>query len=79
MPTRGVDRVRKRGNRELWTEGDPTLKGRMYLWLYRGENLPETHRDRFSILQALHLKTGRAYALKEALAELWGYSSHGIQ
>jgi transposase len=73
----GVDQVRKRENRELWKEGDPTLKGSKYLWLYRGENLPEKHRDRFSILQALHLKTGRAYALKEALVELWGYSSLG--
>ena len=73
----GVDQVRKRENRELWKEGDPTLKGSKYLWLYRGENLPEKHRDRFSILQALHLKTGRAYALKKALVELWGYSSLG--
>ncbi|MGI0156743.1 MAG: ISL3 family transposase, partial [Thermoplasmata archaeon] len=58
----GVDKVRKSENRALWKEGDPTLKGSKYLWLYRGENLPEKHRDRFAALRALHLKTGRAYA-----------------
>jgi transposase len=73
----GVDKVRKSENRELWKDGDPTLKGSKYVWLYRGENLPEKYQDRFAALQALHLKTGRAYALKEALAELWDYVSPG--
>ena len=73
----GVDKVRKSEHRELWASGDPTLKGSKYLWLYRGENLPERHRDHFAALQALHLKTGRAYALKEALAGLWEYESLG--
>jgi transposase len=73
----GVDKVRKSENRELWKDGDPTLKGSKYIWLYRGENLPEKYQDRFAALQALHLKTGRAYALKEALAELWSYVSPG--
>ncbi|EQD40347.1 transposase IS204/IS1001/IS1096/IS1165 family protein, partial [mine drainage metagenome] len=68
---------RKSEHRELWASGDPTLKGSKYLWLYRGENLPEKHWDRFAALQALHLKTGRAYALKEALAGLWEYGSLG--
>jgi transposase len=62
----GVDKVRKSENRELWKDGDPTLKGSRYVWLYRGENLPEKYQDRFAALPALHLKTGRAYALKEA-------------
>ena len=73
----GVDKVRKSENRELWASGDPTLKGSEYLWLYRGENLPEKHRDQFAALQALRRKTGRAYALKEALAGLWDYASLG--
>ena len=73
----GVDTVRKSENRALWKEGDPTLKGSKYIWLYRGENLPERYQDRFAALQALHLKTGRAYALKEALAEFWDYQSPG--
>ena len=71
----GVDKVRRNENRELWKEGDPTLKGSKYLWLHRERTLPEKHRTRFEELQALNLKTGRAYALKEALAELWDYQS----
>jgi transposase len=73
----GVNDVRKREHRELLKEGDPTLKGSKYVWLYREENLPEKYQDRFAELRALHLKTGRAYALKEALAELWDYQSLG--
>jgi transposase len=73
----GVNNVRKREHRELLKDGDPTLKGSKYVWLYREENLPEKYHDRFAVLRALHLKTGRAYALKEALAELWDYQSPG--
>ncbi len=73
----GVDTVRKGENRALWKEGDPTLKGSQYLWLCRGENLPERDQGRFTALQAPHLKTGRACALKEALAEFWEYQSPG--
>jgi transposase len=71
----GVDKVRKSENQELLKDDDPTLKGTKYLWLYRGRNLPERHRDRFGTLMELHLRTGRAYAIKEALAELWDYQS----
>ena len=73
----GVDTVRKSENRALWKEGNPTRKGSKYVWLYRGENLPERYQDRFAALRALHLKTGRAHALKEALAELWDSQSPG--
>lgn len=73
----GVDLVRKKENRELLLTGDPTLKGSKYLWLYREKNLPEKHRDRFEELRSLHLKTGRAYALKEGLGDLWNYQSEG--
>ena len=73
----GVDKVRQSENRELWASRDPTLKASKYLWHCRGENLPEKHRDRFAALQTLHLKTGRAYALQEALAGLWDYARPG--
>lgn len=71
----GVDKVRKSENRELWKNEDPTLKGSKYIWLHREKTLPEKYRTRFEELQALNLKTGRAYALKEALADLWDYPS----
>ena len=72
-----VDAVRKAEHRRLRAEGDETLKGTKYLWLYAKENLPGSSRDRFAALRALHLKTGRAWAIKESLRELWGYRRKG--
>ena len=37
-----VDTVRKREHRLLQAEGDKTLKGTKYLWLFSEENLPES-------------------------------------
>jgi transposase len=72
---KAVDTVRKTENRVLRGEQDATLVGSKYLWLYSEENLPERHRDRFAQLCAQNLKTGRAWAMKESLRELWGYQS----
>jgi transposase len=67
---KAVDDVRKREHRELWAQGDESLKGSKYLWLYSEENLPEKHWDRFAELKALNLKTARAWAIKESLRDL---------
>jgi transposase len=75
--TEAVDQVRKGEHRRLQAEGDETLKRTKYLWLYSQENLPESLRERFAALRALHLKTGRAWAIKESLRELWGYRRKG--
>jgi transposase len=72
-----VDAVRKAEHRRLRGEGDETLKGTKYLWLYAKENLPESEQERFAALRALHLKTGRAWAIKESLRALWGYRRRG--
>ncbi len=73
-----VDRVRRRENRELTAAGDATLQKSRHLWLYNAENVPETHRERFSVLQRLPwLKSARAWALKESLRRLWSYRSVG--
>ena len=74
---RAVDDVRKREHRALAAAGHATLSGSKYLWLYAEENLPEQHRTRFAQLKALTLKTGRAWALKESLRELWKYTRVG--
>jgi transposase len=75
--TEAVDEVRKSEHRRLCAEGDETLKGTKYLWLYSEENLPESSRERFAALRALNLKTGRAWAIKESLRELWDYRRRG--
>jgi transposase len=75
--TEAVDQVRKSEYRRLHAEGDETLKGTKYLWLYSEENLPESSRERFAALRTLNLKTGRAWAMKESLRELWDYRRRG--
>src|SRR5262249_13709802 len=74
---KAVDDVRKREHRLLRAEGDETLKGTKYLWLYGEENLPERHQEWFAELKRLHLKTARAWALKECLRDLWHYQRRG--
>lgn len=72
-----VDAVRKAEHRALQANGDETLKGTKYMWLYSQENLPAYHEETFALLRKLHLKTGRAWAIKESLRELWGYQRRG--
>ena len=74
---KAVDTVRKQENRDLRAVGDETLVGSKYLWLYRGENLPEKHHDWFAVLRAANLKTGRAWAIGESLRGLWDYMTKG--
>jgi transposase len=73
--TMAVDKVRKQENRELVTEGNHSLIGSKYVWLYSRENLPARYEDRFDELRALNLRTARAWAIKESLRELWKYKS----
>jgi transposase len=74
---KAVDTVRKREHRTLRDQGDGTLTGSKYLWLYSHENLPERHRERFAALRDADLKTGRAWAIKENLRLLWTYRRRG--
>ena len=74
---KAVDDVRKQEHRGLQAEGDDTLKGSKYLWLYAQENVPDQHHERFRALRAANLKTGRAWALKECLRELWSFTRLG--
>jgi transposase len=75
--TKAVDEVRKAEHRSLRDAGDRTLTGSKYLWLYAEENLPEAQEEWFAQLRGLHLKTGRAWAIKESLRDLWEYHRRG--
>ena len=57
---KAVDTVRKQENRALVAQGDKTLSGSKYLWLYGVENVPAKHESRSAALRASDLKTGRA-------------------
>lgn len=66
-----VDAVRRQENKALVKEGDDTLKGTRYLWLWAPEHIPEWRRCEFEALQMKDLKVGRAWAIKENLRQLW--------
>jgi transposase len=68
-----VDSVRKAEHRVLQAQDDDTLKGTKYFWFFSEENVPEKDADRFAYLKRLHLKTSRAWAIKECLRDLWNY------
>jgi transposase len=72
--TEAVDTVRKQEHREFLRAGlDSPLTGTKYIWLFSAQRLPESHAETFAALQALNLKVGRAWAIKEALRTLWTY------
>jgi len=70
-----VDKVRKQEHKALLKVGDATLAKSKYLWLTNPENMTDQARQRFDELKSIELKTGRAWALKEALRGLWNYTS----
>lgn len=70
-----VDKVRRVEHKQLSEEGNNILAKSKYIWLYRQENLPEWHEDRFKELQAANLKTGVAWAMKECLVDFFNFKS----
>ena len=58
-------------------DDDDTLTGSKFLWLFSEENVPEKWRERFAGLRDMLLQTSRAWAIKEALRELWSYERKG--
>jgi transposase len=74
---KAVDEVRKEEHRALKKTGDEALTGSKYIWLYSKENLPDIHKQRFQNLKGMHLKTARAWAIKESFRDLWGYKRVG--
>ncbi len=70
---KAVDTVRKQEHRERMNQGDETLKGSKYLWLYNEKNIPENRQVEFTELKVKELKVGRAWAIKETLRDLWDY------
>lgn len=72
--TKAVDTVRKQEHRTfLRADGASPLTKTKYLWLFSEEHLPARHAEAFAAVQALELKVGRAWAIKEGLRTLWSY------
>jgi transposase len=68
-----LDQIRRVEHRALLLEGDDTLTGSKYLWLWNRQNVPAKRRTEFAQLRRLKLKTARAWAIKESLRQLWNY------
>ncbi|MEP0843766.1 MAG: transposase [Phycisphaerae bacterium] len=47
------------------------LKGTKSWWLYRYDHVPDQHLRAFEAVRDQNLRTGRAWAIKETLRELW--------
>jgi transposase len=72
-----VDRVRRAENKRLRAAGDDRLVGSKYQWLRNPENFTSAQWRRFRELRTSHLKTARAWALKEQAMALWDYCYEG--
>ena len=66
-----VDKVRRAEHKELKSIGDPSLTGTRYIWLTSFERLSDEQTERFADLIDSGLETGKAWAYKEMLRELW--------
>ena len=65
-----VDAVRRKEVRD-----EPLLKRTKYVWLKNFENLTPKQRDKYIALPKKRLKTGRAYAMRCALQEIYNAST----
>jgi transposase len=71
LATKAVDQVRRSENKQLVSEGDHRLAKTRYLWLTSQDNLNEAQRSRFDSVFQSELRTGKAWAYKEMLRDLW--------
>ena len=72
-----VDKVRRQEHKDLLGQGDSPLTGTKHLWLKNPLNFtPDNKRD-FPSLRDSHLRTARAWAIKQTAMALWGYTYVG--
>ena len=73
---KAIDKVRAEEARKLQAQGKaPVLEHSRWLLLERPENLTDAQHDKLADLVRHHLRTMRAYLLKEDFQSLWGYVS----
>jgi transposase len=73
--TEAVDRVRRKEHKQLKADGDQRLKGTRYKWLRNPANMKWKDKLHFAELKNAHLKSSRAWALKQSAMELFDYVS----
>ena len=73
--TKAVDKTRRQEHKELSAEGDHSLAKTKYVWLTSQENLSEKQGKKLAEVFHIHLKTGKAWAYKEMLRDLWNHDN----
>lgn len=71
LANEAVDKVRRGEHRRLTQDGDRRLSGTRYLWLTSQENLSDRQKERLDEAYQHELETGKAWAYKEMLRDLW--------
>jgi transposase len=71
--TEALDAVRKQEHAALKATGDTRLAGTKYLWLKSAEAFTRDAWRAFAALRTSTLKSARAWAMKESLAQFWVY------
>lgn len=71
LATKAVDQVRRGEHRQLKLDGDNRLAKTKYIWIKSQENLTEKQRTLLEDVFTLQLETGKAWAYKEMLRDLW--------
>ena len=74
LATKAVDKIRRGEHKKLKSEGDERLTHSRYIWLKSQENLTENQRDLFDAIYTQQLETGKAWAYKEMLRDLWHHA-----
>jgi transposase len=75
LATEAVDKVRRQEHRELKNENDTRLTGTKLLWIKSQENLTEKQQTLFDEIYTQQLQTGKAWASKEMLCDLWHHAT----
>jgi transposase len=73
--TDAIDRVRRTEHKELKADGDDRLKGTRFSWLRNPDHMKWKDKLQFAALKKAHLKSSRAWALKQSAMELFDYVS----
>lgn len=71
LATKAVDKVRRGEHRQLLQDDDNRLAKTKYIWLKSQENLTEKQQALLEDVFTLQLETGKAWAYKEMLRDLW--------
>lgn len=71
LATKAVDKVRRAEHRRLLKEDDDRLAKTKYVWIKSHENLTDKQQTLFEETYDLQLQTGKAWAYKEMLRDLW--------